>query len=122
MEESCTTSSVQSASNHAPDSVGISLLILSLILGITTPGNSGKGAPADPAPLSLASINPNTAPWWELMILPDIGNTTANKIVEYRDAEGRGSPVFQGSADLEVVPGIGPKTARRIGPYLRFND
>jgi len=75
-----------------------------------------------PLPATLASINPNTAPWWEMMILPDIGEATARKTIEYRDAHADQSSVFNCPADLEPVSGIGPKTIERLGPYLRFND
>ena len=56
------------------------------------------------------------------MILPDIGEATARKTIEYRDAHADQSSVFNCPADLEPVSGIGPKTIERLGPYLRFND
>jgi predicted DNA-binding helix-hairpin-helix protein len=71
-----------------------------------------------------STVDPNTAPWWELTVLPQIGEVTAKKIVAYRVAaassRSEASPIFRRAADLEQVPGIGPKTARRIAPYLRF--
>ena len=70
----------------------------------------------------MNAIDPNTAPWWELTALPDIGEGTARKIVEYREAHADRSPVFRRPDDLEPVPGIGPKTIERISPHLRFND
>ena len=66
-------------------------------------------------------VDPNTAPWWELTALPDIGESTARKIVEYREVHADRSPVFRRPDDLEPVPGIGPKTIRRIAPHLRFD-
>lgn len=102
------------------DPVATSLVVLGLILAITTMRHAGAAKPIAPAPPGLASINPNTAPWLELMVLPDIGETTARKIVEYRDAHAARMPVFNRPADLEPVSGIGPKTIERIGPYLRF--
>jgi predicted flap endonuclease-1-like 5' DNA nuclease len=84
-----------------------------------------EGAKATGNPQALPStVDPNTAPWWELTVLPRIGEVTAKKIVAYRVAAASSrsevSPVFRRAADLEQVSGIGPKTVRRIEPYLRF--
>ena len=72
--------------------------------------------------LAPSTVNPNLAPWWELTALPGIGEATARKIIEYREAHADRSPVFRRPEDLEPVPGIGPKTIRRISSHLRFND
>ena len=60
-------------------------------------------------------VDPNTAEWPELIQLPGIGETLAQRIVESRRTEG---PFFD-HADLMRVRGIGPKTLDRISPYLR---
>lgn len=67
-------------------------------------------------------IDPNTAPWWELTALPQIGPTIAQRIVAFREdhAAHAASPAFACLADLDRVRGIGPKTLARIGPFLRF--
>ncbi len=104
------------------DAVSTSLVVLGLILTITAIRHAGAAKPIAPAPPALASINPNTAPWWELMVLPDVGETTARTIVDYRDAHADQTPVFNRPTDLEPVPGIGPKTIRRILPFLRFSN
>ncbi len=104
------------------DPVVTSLVALGLILAITAMRHAATTGMPPPAPPAQASVNPNTAPWWELMVLADIGETTARKIVDYRDAHADQSPVFNRPADLEPVTGIGPKTIQRIGPYLRFVD
>ncbi len=74
-----------------------------------------------------SGVNPNTAQWWELVALPEIGPTLANEITRYRDAVGskngdaeHGS-VFRSAADLAKVRGIGPKTVARLAPHLRFD-
>lgn len=71
------------------------------------------------------SIDPNTAPWWELTVLPRIGPSLSRRIVDYREErrtrmESPDAPVFRNVSDLDTVPGIGPVTLKRIGPYLRF--
>lgn len=113
---------VPTETRRAFDAVSTSLVVLGLILAITAIRYAATTAPADPAPPSLASINPNTASWWELMVLPDFGEATAHKIVDYRLAHADPMPVFNRPADLEPIPGIGPKTIQRVSPFLRFSD
>ncbi|NTU55715.1 MAG: ComEA family DNA-binding protein [Anaerolineales bacterium] len=55
-------------------------------------------------------ININTAAAFELESLPGIGPTTAQKIIEYRDANGP----FLSTEDIINVSGIGPGTYDRI--------
>jgi DNA uptake protein ComE-like DNA-binding protein len=67
-------------------------------------------------------INPNTAPWSDLALLPRIGEVTANRIIEYREKNQTrdGSPVFKRPSDLENVRGIGPITVENIAKHLDF--
>lgn len=74
-----------------------------------------------------SAIDPNTAPWWELAVLPRVGEVTAKRIVAHREAASAApgpkterEPVFTAPADLEQVHGIGPKTVQRAAPYLTF--
>lgn len=61
---------------------------------------------------SEKKINPNTATRGELMTLPDIGEKSANDIIENRP--------FRQPNDLLNVPGIGPKTLEKIQSSLEF--
>jgi DNA uptake protein ComE-like DNA-binding protein len=68
-------------------------------------------------------VDPNVAPWWELAALPRIGETTAQRIVEFREqASGEaappGKPVFRRAAELTRVSGIGPRTVTRLALHL----
>lgn len=82
-----------------------------------------QSAPSTP----VQTVDINTAPWFELTILPGIGNATARAIVEYRTshqpgtaAEAGTDAVFATMVDLDQVRGIGPVTMQRIAPFVRF--
>lgn len=86
-----------------------------------------QAGPNQPGPNSGSQgIDPNTAPWWELTVLPGIGEITAKRIVEYRDGRRREldlpdeAPVFNAPADLQKVHGIGPKKVEQMTPLLVF--
>ena len=117
-----TTETIDSTPARTFDSAATSLLVLGSILLVAALRQVGTTEPSGPPPPALASINPNNAPWWELMVLPGVGETTARKIVEYREADARRNPIFHKPADLDPIPGIGPKTIQRITPYLRFDE
>ena len=92
--------------------------------------------PRDALPPAIATIDPNLAPWYELTVLPRIGEGLAEEIVRYRATTVHVLPIlnrletgstptrraFTCPADLTLVRGIGPKTIRRIGPFLRFDE
>ena len=65
---------------------------------------------------TIAGIDPNRAPWWELTELPRVGEITARKIVAEREKGG----AFAAASDIARVRGIGPKTVARISPHLQF--
>ncbi len=70
-----------------------------------------------------STMDPNAAPWWELALLPKVGETLAKRIVDCRREHGAdGQVVFRCADDLRQVRGIGPKTIQRIRPYLRFSS
>lgn len=88
---------------------------------------SGAGGGRDPAAVAgtvRIGVDPNHAPWFEIALLPRIGERLAKRVVAYRRAEearpGGRRPVFQRPGDLARVRGIGVKTVRRIGPFLRL--
>lgn len=56
----------------------------------------------------------NDADWPELTLLPGIGETLARRIVADRSRNGR----YESLDQLLRVKGIGPKTVRRIGPFV----
>lgn len=116
-----------------------SVLILSLLWLAMVPAWASLSTGDEPPPPPIRrTVNPNTAQWWELTILPWIGPSAAHRIIHYRQtstsyprnrddpAAGNESPILEAgrayvqAADLLHVRGIGPQTLLRIGPYLDF--
>lgn len=69
---------------------------------------------AEPRPAQYwVDINTGQVP--DFLLLPEVGESLARRIVEDRTANGP----FRDHHDLLRVRGIGPKTLERIQPYLR---
>lgn len=77
--------------------------------GLTGAEVDGTG-PGQPAALNL-----NTATLDQLDTLPGVGPVTAQKILAWRDEHER----FRDVAELQEVPGIGPKSYAEIAPRVR---
>ena len=67
-----------------------------------------------PRPSVELKIDINRADWPELTLLPDISETMARRIIDYRDRCGS----FQSLEEIQRVQGIGPRTFDLIEPYL----
>lgn len=74
--------------------------------------------------IEIEQAAPQPAQYWvdinsgqvpDFLLLPEIGESLARRIVEDREANGP----FRDHRDLLRVRGIGPKTLERIQPYLR---
>ncbi|WP_099204188.1 ComEA family DNA-binding protein [Scatolibacter rhodanostii] len=63
-------------------------------------------------------ININTATLLELMELEGIGESTAKKIIQYREENGP----FSESSELLNISGIGEKKFASIEPYVTVNE
>jgi competence protein ComEA len=75
--------------------------------------NGAKAAAAAPSD-SSGTVNLNTATEEELMLLPGVGPTKAQRIVEWRQKHGK----FRKIEDLTKVKGFGYKTFKKLKPYL----
>lgn len=65
-------------------------------------------------------VNPNNAPASSLSRLPSIGPARAHGIIRWRQSH-PGRP-FRRASDLQAIRGIGPKTVKKIEPYLVFDS
>lgn len=63
---------------------------------------------------SQGTVNINTAGAEQLMLLPRIGPSVAQKIVEFREKNGG----FKAAEDLMLVQGIGERTFELIKPHI----
>ena len=61
-------------------------------------------------------IDPNSATWQELALLPNIGEQRARAIVAFREENG----LFEDAASLKAVDGIGDKTIEQMMSFLHF--
>jgi len=64
-----------------------------------------------------ATVNINTAGVEQLMLLPRVGPSVAQRIVDFREANGR----FKAVEDLMLVRGIGEKTFELIRPHVTIS-
>ena len=64
----------------------------------------------------IIKVSINTDSLEQLITLPGIGETTANKIIEYRNNHG----LFQNIEDLKNVSGIGDKKYEKLLPYIKL--
>jgi competence protein ComEA len=58
-------------------------------------------------------VDINTADIEELDELPEVGPSTAESIIQYRQTNGS----FSSVDELEEIPGIGPETLEKIAPF-----
>jgi competence protein ComEA len=94
-----------------PSAQAALVLVLTFVLGILV-GMSFSRGPA--TPLQPTRLDLNRASVEELRLLPALGGRLAQSIDENRRQLGP----FRSVADLERVPGIGPKTVRSIEEFV----
>lgn len=99
----------------------VAALLLALVavrLTLRTTPATDPASTTDPTP--GLRFDPNTATADQLATIPGLGPTNAQALIAHREANP--DTPFQSLPDLRQIPGIGPGTLDRIGPYLRFPD
>lgn len=89
---------------------------------LTAPSSAATGAKSNDEPRLARSAKPpvtgklnlNTATEDQLMLLPSIGPSKAERVVTWRKKNGG----FKRTADLRRVKGFGYKTFKRLEPFL----
>lgn len=108
---------------YRPQVVVSTLVVAVLVGGALYTARLSEGAPRVVYTASLEEIEDesqdplkvdiNTADVEELDELPEVGPSTAQSIVDYRQTNGE----FQSVKELEEIPGIGPETLEKIDPF-----
>lgn len=83
------------------------ILLAALVAG-------GLGAAAEAAE---AKVNINKANVDQLALLPRVGPSVAQRIIDFREENGD----FKAVEDLMLVRGIGEKTFERLAPYIALS-
>jgi uncharacterized protein len=68
--------------------------------------------------VNRVGVDLNTASWALLRYVAGINQRTAQKIVEFRNENGR----FKSRVQLTAVPGVGPKTFEQAAGFLRIRE
>lgn len=81
-------------------------------------GIAGVWRKSEPQPIVKAdyTVDVNQASEMDLLNLPEVGPSLAERILAYRREHGD----FHGLADLGKVPGVGPQTLKQLAPFLIF--
>ncbi len=88
-------------------------IIVVALFGVYPPLYQNEYTPASTQPFVKNvsnKINVNTAPFWELMLLPGIGEEKSQAIIDYRTENGE----FETVDEMMDVHGIGPKTLQEL--------
>lgn len=106
----------------------LTIIFLALIVGVfigrnskgtwvtisPSAGSSNATTVSGETPPQTGKVNINTADKNTLMLLPGIGNTKAQKIIEFREKHGR----FTSIDDLIDVDGFGYAIIEELRPYI----
>ena len=97
-----------------PIGVQIAVLLITTAITFFVLGRWSLGGLTESADLSGPALNLNRATTAELRLVPGLGDSLSQRIVESRDRHGQ----FRSVDELRRIPGIGPKILERIRPHL----
>ena len=116
-------SSTRDFARYRPQVMVSMLVVVVLVGGALYAARLSEGAPQLVYTASLEEVEEesqtslqidiNTADVEELDELPEVGPSTAESIIEFRQNNGQ----FTSVDELEDVPGIGPTTLEKIEPF-----
>ena len=95
------------------------LLVAVCLCAVSTAASAQSKAPsgkAAAAPVSVVNLNTATAS--QIATLPGIGETAAQRIIEYREKNGG----FKKVEELMNVKGIGEKSFLKLKPLVTLGD
>lgn len=101
--------SLDTHSNHPVRSTAWRIVACLVALAVAVVAFPGVAAAAP-----SGKVNLNTGSAEQLELLPRVGPSIAQRILEYREQNGK----FSASEDLMLVRGIGEKTYDGMAPYL----
>ncbi len=90
---------------HKPIRWTMAALAVALLLAVP---------PAAAQEVATGVVNINTATADQLTLLPRVGPALAQRIIEYRDSNGR----FKATEELILVRGIGETTFEQLEPFV----
>lgn len=90
------------------------ITVTGLVLALLLAALPGLAAEAKPEGGGSKKVNINSADAGQLALLPRVGPSVAQRIIEYRKQNGP----FKKAEDLMLVQGIGEKTYQLIKPYV----
>ena len=94
----------------------LGLAAVTLAVGLASTSFAPSAAPRSSG--LAGKLNLNTASESELELLPGVGPTKAERILEFRTKHGPFKRVF----DLRRVKGFGKKTVDRLTPFLTVSE
>ena len=90
------------------------ITVTGLVLTLLLAALPGLAAEAKPEGGGGKKVNINSADAGQLALLPRVGPSVAQRIIDYRKQNGP----FKKAEDLMLVQGIGEKTNQLIKPYV----
>ena len=97
--------------------IGLSIVILISYLAVNSKFTNITAASTQMQPDGIR-LNINKASQEELMTLPDIGETLAKRIIEYREKNG----VFKTIDEITEVEGIGEKKLDKLRDQIKVSN